>query len=280
MSGVWTIARKELADLINSRLIVLILVWYVIVFGLTVYGDTYELNGHPAVISVTEDPVKLLFIHYTYSLCYYGTIVALVLGFSSMAAEMDGKALNTLLVKPLYRDTIINGKYLGVLCFVLCLFAFTTALYIAFMFVYYGLIVNSFNVLVSSYIPSFVGMIPLAFILSILCIMFFYSLSLVINLLIKEQSFALFSSLLAWIILFTVLNEEGFAGSIGYFLHDNVITDYISYLSPYTMLYFILGNTDISSVLANNGLEVLKLFLYCVVTIILSYIVFLRRDVA
>lgn len=280
MSSIIVIAKKEFMDLINSKLVILILVWYIIVFFLNIYFIVYPFNGYPSDISRCNDPAKLLFVNCTYLLCWHGTIVALVLGFSSMAAEVDGRALNTLLVKPLYRDTIINGKFSGVLGFVICLFAFTTALYIAFMFVYYGLFVNSFDVLINSYLPSFIGTLPLMFILSMLCIMFFYALSTLFSLLFKEQSLALFLSLLSWIILFNFLNFQDFAGSIGYFLHSEDITNYISYLSPYTMLYFILGHSDIPSVLANNGLDVFKLALYCFITILLSYIVFLRRDVA
>jgi len=136
----------------------------------------------------SKDPAHSIITLMTYSLCWYGSLVAIVLGFTSISEELDGKALNNLLVKPLYRDTIINGKIIGTLGFALCLFLFTTALYTIFMFIYYGVILNSFSRLIDVYIPLFMGGLPLVIVLTLLCFFFFYALSIVYALYFKNQT--------------------------------------------------------------------------------------------
>ena len=279
MENILLIAKKELYHLFSSKLVILILIWYLLTFIISFYSIVNTPDGAESIISHFENPIDLIFVNFTYSLCYYGTLVGIILGFVSMSIETDGKALNTLLTKPVYRDTIINGKLLGLFIFFICLFMFTISLYIFAMVVFYGVLLNSSSLLINSYIPLFIERVPLSFVLSFFCITFFFSLSMLFSIISKEQSLSLFLSLFVWVMLFDVLNDFAFAGYLGYFFHSDSLTYDISCLSIYSMLYFILGYTDIHNVIVHNGFELFKLFIYCFITIIFTYIVFLRRNV-
>lgn len=279
MNNVLLVAKKEFLDLISSKLTMIIFFWYIITFIFSFYFIVHPNGDMPPVIANYDNPVDCIFITFVFTLCYYGTLVAVVIGFNSMSAEIDGKALNTLLVKPLYRDTIINGKILGMIGFILCLFLFTTILYILTMFLYFG-IIDSYAVFINSYLPLFISMMPLAFLLSILCITFFLSVSMFTCLTFKEQSFSLFMSLFIWIMLFCILNNQSFAGYIDFFTHNQDLGHFISGLSPTTMLSYIFENRDVRGALINNSFEVFKLFMYCFVALISTYTTFIRRDVA
>ena len=50
-------------------------------------------------------------------LTWCGPIIGVIIGCSTISAERMGNALNTLITKPVYRDTIINGKIMGSLIF-------------------------------------------------------------------------------------------------------------------------------------------------------------------
>jgi ABC-2 type transport system permease protein len=275
------IAEKEFTSLLNSRLVLIIMALYLIMFISSIFTITYPFfNGMPSNMSNSEFKAQKVIVLLSYSLCTYGSLVAVVLGFVSMSEEINGRALNTLLVKPVYRDTIINGKLLGALGFSLCLFLFTTVLYVLFMFVYFGVIMSDFSNLLSIYIPSFVNSLPLVFVISLLCFFFFYALSILYTLLFKERNFALFIGILSWIFLFLVLNGITFASYLAYFFHDSSLEMAISGLSPLTMLYLILGDINLASSFNKNWFEFFKLTIYSIVTVIAAYIVFIRRDVA
>lgn len=268
MSNTLFVARKEFSYLLNSRLIIFIMAWYMAIFFLSFYGTAQSVNS----LGIS-DPVQNYFVDYVYTLCYYGTLVAVVLGFSSISVETSGKALNTLLSKPLYRDTIINGKLLGAGGFMVCIYLLVTILYVSGI----SLATNGSR----NAVMAFVGGLSLSFLLYMLCMLFFFSISMLACLLFREQSLALFMGFLAWIVLFRLISSDIFAGSISYFFgNSQSILLLVSGMSPSTMLYFILENMDLQSVLAESGLEVFKLFLYCTIGLILSYIAFLRRDVS
>jgi ABC-2 type transport system permease protein len=274
------VAEREFLNLLNSRLVLIIMALYFIEFISFVFVVIYPFNGIPPIISNTKNPAHYISCMMAYSLCWFGSIVAVVLGFTSISEELDRNALNTLIVKPLYRDTIINGKMLGTLVFAICLFLLTISLYIMFILVYYGLIVSSSLMLLVTYISSFSGHLPLVLVLTLLCFFFFYALSILYALLFKNQSFALFMGIFSWIILFCILGSYAFSSMIGTFFNDVSLGKMIGGLSIYTILYYILGNYDLGSALRNCGQEFFTLSLYCFISLISAYVVFLKRDIS
>lgn len=256
------IAKKELADILNSKLVLIMLIFYTAIFILS-------FNN---CITFRSDGVGNLFMLFTYSVCYYSTLVAMALGYSSFFSEMDGKAINTLLTKPLYRDTIINGKLINALILSIGLFVFTTVLYIVAILVYYNDPAKIMSL--------FFSILPLMFLLSVLCVMFFYTLTMLVCILIKDQVLSLFTSCLLWIILFYLINDNWFAGYISYYFHSSELEYLICSFSPVWLVHSLLEQPDIlmaATVYGNTDL--IKLSLYTCITVIMTYIAFIRRDV-
>lgn len=278
MSQEIVIAKKEFLDLLNSRLVLLALLLYTLILLPMVYafftGNTFGSDRASTFLHIL-----------TLSLCYYGSLIAIAVGLSSISEELDRKSINTLLVKPVYRDTIINGKIMGMIGFTLCITLFTTLIYIIILFVIFG---NSINI----YILNFLGKLPFVFILSILCFIFFFALTLLICINIREPSLAMLLSFLSWIFLCyllpNVMFTSYFSSYISFILGDPSLNQYlqvtISDLSPTTMVFRIFlnitDNMSLIDVLDNNIFEILKLSLYCIITAFLAYISFIRRDIA
>jgi ABC-2 type transport system permease protein len=290
MSGILVIAKKEFADLVSSRLVILVLAFYVVIFSLSFYNyygsiditslsaSAYDRYNVPNILS---NPAGTFTGTFIMVICYYGSLVAVVLGYSSMSGEADGKALSTLLVKPLYRDTIINGKLFGAFLFLFCIFWATLAFYMCGLFILFG-------GMIGNHLLEFISMLPLAFILYVLSTMLFFSLSMLACITFKEQSFALFLGFLSWILLYLMANMA-FIGYIVSFFHMDQPTGYfVSGLIPYNILSFISGDIingkGIADTLSKNfsqiAVQIFTLSLYCFVTTVMAYASFIRRDVS
>jgi ABC-2 type transport system permease protein len=278
IDNVMIIARKEFSDLVSSRLMLIVLAWYSFVVFYNIYMIVYPFGGYPPLLSRSGNVANGIYIWFAITLCNCGSVVGIVLGFISIVSEVDGKALNTLLVKPLYRDNIINGKLLGVLGFIICLFVYTSVFYFVGMSLYSIVARNAFVPLLNIYIPTFIGYLPVVFIISSLCILFSYSITLLLCLLFKNQSLALFISLFIHVILFGFLDNVQFAGQIANFA-GNGVENLVANFGISSMLS-MFNAASIQGVLANWGFQFFLLCLYCFITIVLAYIVFIRRDVA
>jgi len=276
MQNVFVIARKEFSDLVRSNVIIVVLAVYCILL-LHAYYESYNLINNTlsqfGVVGPINDPAispgELIGV-----LCSYGGLVAVVLGLSSMYNEVSNKALNTLIVKPVYRDVILNGKLLGAVFFAFCLFVFTTLINISLNFMFWG---EHF----SKAFPAFLGELPLVLVSYLLVFMMFYLLTVLMFLLFRRSSLAFFLAFMASIFLYEVV-PSGFAPSLASFFPNSTQMGWvISSLSPKGMLSLIFsGATDTIGAFSANALEFFKLMLYVGVLLVSCYAAFLRRDIA
>lgn len=219
------------------------------------------------------NPVTGFLGSFGYHLSYYGSLVGIILGFTSISSELDRHALNNLLVKPVYRDTIINGKILGFAGMYLCIYVLSAIFYMCSTFIYFG--DRSYGALI-----VFLNSLPLTFIVTFLCVTFAYALSMLVYMVIKNQSMALFTSFLLWILLFSSMSNGYFIHAIEDVTHNPALGYTITSFSPYTMVNFILQHQDIESVLMYNSGDMFRLLLYGIVAVICVYTAFIRSDIS
>lgn len=131
MYNVLNVAKKEFDDLLNSRLVTITIALYVIIVFLILYSSYPGPLVAPDPVTHAYNPITSLLHSLTNNLCFIGSLIGIALGYASMSGEFDGRALNTLLVKPLYRDSIINGKLLGLFGFLSFIFSLVTAIFIS-----------------------------------------------------------------------------------------------------------------------------------------------------
>jgi len=119
MKSVLTIYRKELADYFSSKKF-LILLALVYLTGLTSIYVSLQ-NIRTAAQTATDAFVFLkLFTtagavlpSFLYFLSFFIPIIGIVFGFDAINTEKSSKNLSRLLSQPIYRDSIINGKFLA-----------------------------------------------------------------------------------------------------------------------------------------------------------------------
>ena len=210
----------------------------------------------------------------------YGSLVALAIGFFTISYEKRSHTIDVLLVKPVYRDTVINGKLLGAMGFLLSLIIVSTILYTMGLFLVYG----------AGFSSSLIGYLegaPVVILLSLVYVLVFFLVSMFLSIVIRDDIFALFASVLVWFLLLDIIPNVLIAGNIslifqkGFTVQQQQLSDFISLLSPASIRSKLFWNeTDLLSSLSTNVFEVCKLLLYLFVATISSYIAFIRRDIS
>jgi len=240
--------------------------------------------------SIVSDPRSMfrfnndIGIAVSYTLFYvfmtYGAFVGVMIGYQAIAKDFYNNAMSTLIVKPVYRDTIINGKLISIFAFLLFLIAVITTFYTATLFILFG---DQF----ASCLNSYLGLLPITIIVPLIYVMIFVSLSMLVSLIINSRALGLTLSLLL-VYISTGIASSNFAGVISFMFpgNQNYVSDLIVGWSPFGILcqvmdqvYLTYTATPIASIMDIQG-DVTKLVLFIVVPVILGYVVFLRKDIS
>ncbi|WP_424358001.1 ABC transporter permease subunit [Methanocella sp. MCL-LM] len=280
MGNTLVIARKEFADLLSNRWVLIAIIALLIYVSSWAYDFYNVLNGAlPGAQLMFQDNLGIAAINYVFfALCWFGSILGIVIGCSTISSERIGSALNTLTVKPVYRDTIINGKLLGSLMFITSVIVLFIAIYTAELFSLCG---GS----IAPFLSDYFSRLPFVFLFVMVFILVFFALSLLISLLVKDQSFAMILSTL------TVYVSMKFATVVSANLKnlfpDNKLIDLVSSFSPYTLMWdgglqyrFMdtkIGAWDAFTVVLP---DFVRLLLLIVAVLFLSYTVFVRSDLS
>ena len=277
MVNVLTIARKEFSDLLTNGMVVVVLGVYLVFLGLSIYnfytllssgqlsddGD-YSLNSNLGVYCS----------EYVYRMVADFTLfIGVIIGCASMSNELHKHALNTLIVKPVYRDTIINGKLLGALSFILIIVTITAILYTASILVLCG---NS----LAPYLGDYLGRIMAMFGVLLITAIIFMSMSMLVSILMRSQAFSL---MIAVILLYVSKYVPWFSN----FINDVYVGmgELITSLSPYGLTNLISykmfrPSLTVTEALSSSGSYIIGLLILFVLTMVINYIIFMRRDIS
>lgn len=282
MAAIITVAKKEFKDLISSGMVVLVLSIYLIYLLLTIirFNDLLSTGKLFDAFNSYFDQVNfgILCAQYAFFMLKdYGAIIGVMIGCTVISSEIHTKAINTLIVKPLFRDSIINGKLLGSLSFIVLIMAFTGVLFTAALLVICG---NAFTIVLWDYLERSI----LVFGILTIYVSIFLVLSMLISLVVNNQAFSFIMGLIM-IFIFKSMITTSFAGNISLlFTAGDVEREIVSY-SPtglLTLMDYYLFNPTLSTfdVFQNIESYLFRLLLFLIIPLVLSYIVFLKRDLA
>lgn len=268
-------AKKEFADLTGNWIVVIIIAAYVLFIVITLADfnnvlediDTISFFGNLGLVAA-DRAFRIL--------ALYGSLLGIIVGCFSIFSEWHGNALNTLAAKPLYRDTIINGKFLGSISFILLIMGMAAAFFTSGLVILYG---NA----VSTSIYDYISRLTIGFGIAVVYVMIFLAFSALISLIVKNQAYAM---TLGIIVLYVseVASTTNVALPVSRILNDASLERTIMSLSPYYGLYTVektLFNSIYSIDIAlDTVIPVLQLFaFYIIIAFVLSYVVFLRKDI-
>lgn len=274
MKNIFRIAKKEYAGFINNPLVLIVLSLYVIYCVLNVNQFLINLNKYNTQ-DLNEGVIAnvQLFSSLTWTCC----IVGIIIGCSTISSERIGKAMNTLATKPVYRDTIINGKIVGAVLFLASIIGFIMILSTAILLIFGG------NTVLQCF-DTYVFNLPFIFAFSICYVMVFLAISMLISLLVKEQSMAMILNFLI-IVVSSLIFRSNVVLSI-----DNVLPGYdlgqlCSTMAPEGVILSITSkfyNYSPVPLLSFAVIlpDIVRLFICAFAIMVLCYIVFIVRDIS
>ncbi|HEY2987600.1 MAG TPA: ABC transporter permease [Candidatus Binatia bacterium] len=188
---------KELGDHFSSlrfmilmAIIVLLAVWAIYAAGQSIRQDTESVPAEFAFLSLLTSQSGGLFSLATF-LSLLGPLVGIVLGFDAISGEYARGTLSRVLSQPIYRDSLINGKFLAGLATVAVLWASILLLVIGLGIILVGFPPNA-EELWRILIFTVVGIVYVGF---------WLALALLFSLLFQRTVTAALGSLALWLFL-------------------------------------------------------------------------------
>lgn len=237
-TGLGALYRKELADHLNSKRCFLIFLLLLVTTGAS-------LGGALSTLSDSTESTEFLFLAlfttsgssiYSFAtfLAFLGPLVGITLGFDAVGSERSQGTLNRLAAQPIYRDSIINAKFLA------------GATVISLLVAALGLFLCGAGLLIIGVPPGPEEVLRiLAFlVLSAVYISFWLALSIIFSVVCRHGATAALAGISIWLFLslFMSLVASGVANALypleGIEGFNNILSNYeltlaLNRISPY-----------------------------------------------
>lgn len=244
MKGLFAVYRKELSDHFTSNRFVILFALIAMVSVITAYMAGVSIRSHLEGVARPRFIFLMLFnttgalFSLAQFVAFFGPLVGLVLGFDAVNRERAQGTLIKLVSQPIFRDAVINGKFLA---------GVTT---IAIMLTAIVLVVAGFGLTLLGIVPGAGEILRLACYLaiSIFYISFWLGISILFSIIFKSIPTSALASVALWIFLsfFVSLGADVVAGAIApvnqrqeatqkEILRNNRISERIRLCSPMTL---------------------------------------------
>lgn len=196
--GLAAVFRKELADHLSGRRFTILSLLVVVACLAALYVAAATIRN-----SVGQNETEFVFLRlFTTSgssmpfsflsfVSFLGPLVGLAMGFDAINGERDRSTLSRVLSQPIYRDALINGKFLAGIA-VLSMVIFSL-----------GLIVAGTGLTLIGIPPSLEELLRILvyLLLSVIYIGFWLSLSMLFSVLFRQTSTSALAGIAAWLFL-------------------------------------------------------------------------------
>ena len=197
MKGLFVICRKELSDHFSSTRFILLFTVIMMVSLVTAYmvgaGLRDELQGvaKPTLVFLLLFTSPGKFFSLIQFIAFFGPLIGIVLGFDAINKERSTRTLSKVVSQPIYRDAIINGKFLaGVI--IIAVMVFSIVMLIS------GLGLTLIGVVPG---PEEIGRLVIYLVLSIFYISFWLGLSILFSITFRSIATSALAAVACWIFL-------------------------------------------------------------------------------
>jgi ABC-2 type transport system permease protein len=195
MNGIRSIVRKELADHFSSYRFIILFALIAMVSLITVYMVGLNIRNELEGVAKPKFIFLMLFtssgalFSLVQFVAFFGPLIGLILGFDTINRERNEGTLSKLLSQPIYRDVVINGKFLaGVLT-------------ITVMLVSIVLLVTGLGLSIVGVIPGMEEFwrIFVYLIISIIYVSFWLGVSILFSIIFRSIATSALAALAVWI---------------------------------------------------------------------------------
>ncbi len=195
MYGVKVILKKELSDHFSSYRFIILFALIAMVSLITVYMVGLNIKQDLEGVAKPKYVFLMLFTSSGagFSLVdfvgFFGPLIGMILGFDTINRERSEGTLSKLLSQPIYRDTVLNGKFLAGVCV------------IAVMMVSIVLIITGLGLSMVGVIPGFEGVwrIVVYLVISIVYIAFWLGMAMLFSILFRSVATSALAAVAVWI---------------------------------------------------------------------------------
>lgn len=190
MAGVGIVFRKELADHLGSRRYLVLFALILILSTMSAYQGVLYIRDRPQAGFMAIFWGAPFGFAFTYLMVFFGPIIGLALGFDSVNKERTSGSLSVLLSQPIYRDSVINGKFLAGVTALSILAASTVT------------IMSSLATTLLGFGPGIEDLVRIILIagLTILYLAFWLGLGLLFSTVTKKTSTSILMSIATWLL--------------------------------------------------------------------------------
>ena len=195
MGGIFSIFRKEMEDYFSSTRFVLIAALIVMV-GIIV-AAMVGMSIREEVRGMAKPTLLFLYLFtstgklfsFVQFIGFFGPLIGIVLGFDAINRERASRTLAKLVSQPIYRDAIINGKFLAGVAT------------IGIILVSIVLIISGIGIRMLGIVPGVEEVLRLAvyLVVSLLYISFWLGISILCSVIFKSTSTSALAALALWI---------------------------------------------------------------------------------
>ncbi len=195
MHGIRVLLKKELADHFSSYRFTIIFALIAMISLITAYmvgiNIRQELEGvtKPRFIFLMLFTAPGAIFSLVQFVAFFGPLVGLILGFDTINRERNEGTLSKLLSQPIYRDVVINGKFLS------------GVVLITIMMVSIVLVITGLGLIVLGIVPGLEEIWRIIFylIISIVYISFWLGVAILFSILFRSTATSALAALAVWI---------------------------------------------------------------------------------
>jgi ABC-2 type transport system permease protein len=195
VQGINVILKKELADHFSSYRFVIIFALIAMISLITAYmvglNIRQQLEGvaKPRFIFLMLFTAPGAMFSLVQFVAFFGPLVGLILGFDTINRERNQGTLSKLLSQPIYRDVVINGKFLAGVAM------------ITIMLVSIVLVITGLGLLVMGIVPGLEEIWRIFFylVISIVYVSFWLGVAILFSILFRSTATSALASLAVWI---------------------------------------------------------------------------------
>ena len=195
MKGMLVICRKELADHFSSTRFILLFTVIFMVSLVTAYmvgtGLREELQGmtKPTLVFLLLFTSTGKLFSLIQFIAFFGPLIGIVLGFDAINKERSTRTLSKIISQPIYRDAVINGKFLAGVTII-------TVMLVAIILLISGLGLTLIGVVPG---PEEIGRLVIYLIISIFYISFWLGVSILFSILFRNIATSALAAVACWI---------------------------------------------------------------------------------
>ncbi len=218
MAGMMTMAKKEFTDIVGEKKFLLIFATLLIVTCVSAYqgGLQYaESQSTSGTFTITSgggrggmnmmmgsaESLSRSLSSMIENFSLVGGILAIAISFDTINNERQKGSLKTLLSYPIYRDSIVYGKYLGGLFVIIMV---TTITFLGSM----GLFISVTNIALTT---DTITRLAVFFGITIVYMAIFLAIGLLLSIVLPSPSTSLLASVIAWLASIQLIPNVGYA---------------------------------------------------------------------